>query len=190
MINNMSDSNEAATPLSQRQMISKMSGKKTTGTVLLVIGIVALALSLLFMSIFCGIGAFMKVLEKQTQEELEAFQKKGAVQTQGVIVGDSHSGNGSDTTVQYDAEGETYEVSYSVSNSSYRIGKVVTIYYSETNHEECMCPDLFIDTYHLVYKVFVIIGASVGGVFFIAGMIMLLIGIRMRKKVKENLLYQ
>lgn len=186
MISKMSDSYEAATSMSQRQM----TNKKAAGTVLLVIGIVALALSLLFMSIFCGIGAFMNIRVKQTQEELEAFQKKGAVQTEGVIVGDSHSGDGSDTTVQYDAEGETYEVSYSISNSSYRVGKLVTIYYSERNNEECMFPDLFIDTYHLLYKVFVIIGASVGGVFFIAGMIMLLIGIRMRKKVKENLLYQ
>lgn len=186
----MPDSNEAATPLSQRQMISKMSDRKAKGTVLLVIGIVALAFSLFFTSIFCGIGVFMKVRVKQTQEEFDAFQREGAVQTEGVIVDNSHSGDGSGTTVRYDAVGETYEVSYSVKNSSYQTGKVVTVYYSETNNAECMFPDLFIDTYYLFYKVFVIIGASVGGVFFIAGMIMLLISIRMRKRKKENLLYQ
>lgn len=168
-------------------MISNMTGRRTA---LFVIGIVALTFSLLFMSIFCGIGVFMKVRVKQTQEEFEAFQREGAVQTDGVIVANSHSDDGNDTIVQYDAEGETYEVSYSVSNSSYRMGKVVTVYYSERNNAECMFPDLFIDTYHLLFKVFVIIGASVGGVFFVAGMIMLLLGIRMRRREKENLLYQ
>lgn len=187
MISKMTDRRAAATPSSQRQMTSRKAG----GTVLLVVGIVALVFSLLFISAFCGIGMFMKVRVKQTQEELEAFLEKGAVQTQGVIVANSHSGDGSDTTtVQYDAEGETYEVSYSVSNSGYRTGKTVTVYYSESNHAECMFPDLLVDTYHFLYQVFVIIGASVGGLFFLTGIILLLVRMRMRKRHKENMLVQ
>ena len=165
-----------------------MSGKKTAGTVLLVIGIVALVFSLIFASIFCGIGAFMKVKENQTQEEFEEFQRKGAVQTEGLIVADSQSGAG--TTVQYEAEGDAYEVSYSLSNSNYRAGQKVTIYYSVEDPSESIFPDLMIDTYNLLYIIFLIIGISLGGLFFLGGIIMFIIGIHLRKKAKRENLYQ
>ena len=167
-----------------------MSGKKTAGTVLLVIGIIALVFCILFASIFCGVGAFMKVKENQTQEEFEEFQRKGAVQTEGVIVAASDSGDGNGTTVQYDAEGETYEVSYSLSNSSYRTGQKVTIYYSVDDPSESIFPDLMIDTYSLLYKIFLIVGIALGGLFFLGGIIMLIIGIHLRKKAKREILYQ
>lgn len=172
-------------------MTSKvMSGEKTAGTVLLVIGIVALVFSLIFASIFGGIGAFMKVKENQTQEEFEEFQRKGAVQTEGLIVADSQSGDEDGTTVQYEAEGDTYEVSYSLSNSNYRAGQKVTIYYSAQDPSESIFPDLMIDTYNLLYIIFLIIGISLGGLFFLGGIIMLIIGIHLRKKAKREILYQ
>lgn len=162
-----------------------MKTKPTAGTTITVIYIVAMVLGIIFACVFCGVGVFMKTKNNSTRKEFAEFQKKGAVQTEGIVVpNDGKKG----TRVQYYVEEEdaAYEVSYSVAHSDYPVGKRVTVYYSLSDFSECMFPDLYTDTYGFLSKLFFLIGAVLGGVFFLAGNTLHLVSRAIHKKKKEE----
>lgn len=165
-----------------------MKKKRTAVTVLTVVSIVIVVFGVLFGAIFGGVGYIMKKAADSSQEEFAEFMEKGAIETEGVIIPSSGDG----TTVQYYVEEEdtTYEASYSISHSKYPVGKHVTVYYSASDVSECMFPDLYAETYGLLNKIFLIIGAFIGGFFLLAGIILFIISRVLNKKTKEEPIYQ
>ncbi len=164
-----------------------MQGKTKTSTLVLkVIGIIAISLGLFFIIIFSAvIGGIMKLNVRNIQKEFTEFQRKGAISCSGIIVQDSASGSGgSGTTIRYYVAetGDEYEVSYSVSNSSFPEGTHVTVYYDSADPSQAMVPELHIETFEFLEKIFVIMGVVMGGILILAGTILLIISIVQKKR--------
>ena len=92
----------------------------------------------------------------------------------------------SSTTIEYYSEMDDsyYQVAFSVSNSSFREGDSIVIYYDEDNPGSCMAPDLVEGTYETLGTVFYGVGAGAGVFFGIMGLGLLIGGIVLIKKSK------
>lgn len=164
-----------------------MKKKRTAVTVLTVISIVLVAFSVLMAGIFCLVGFCMSRAADSYESEFVEFMQDGAQTTVGEIVYNSGSG----TTVRYvDYYGDEHEASFSVSHSKFQVGNSATVYYSESNPDECMFPDLYEETYGLLSMIFTIIGAAIGGFFFLVAAVLFIISRVLNKKKQEEMTNQ
>lgn len=160
-----------------------MAGKKAGGIIMTVFGGIILFIALIFILVFSLVGGAMREVKNQTGDEFEEFRDH-AVKTYGEIV-DVESGS---TTVEYYSETDNswYQVDFSVSNSAYREGDSVALYYDEDDPGTCMAPELYESTYDTLDNVFSGIGAGLGIFFGVIGLGLLIGGIILIKKSKPS----
>ncbi len=160
------------------------TGKKTGGIVMSVVGGILLFIAVSFAIAFLVVGGAMGKAKEASEEELENFYAY-AVETEGII---TNVDDGS-TTVEYYAEeaDSYYQSTFSVSNSAFREGDSVVVYYNrEYPASGCMAPDLVEGTYETLGTVFYAVGAGVGIFFGIIGLGLLAGGIVLIKKSKSS----
>lgn len=159
---------------------------RTAAKILKIFGIVIIVLGILFAIIFCGVvGGIMKKKASDIRIELSQFQEQGALQCKGTVLQSSESKQGvTQTKIGYyiEMDGSYYETSYAVSNSRFEEGSEVLVYYNPDKPEECMVPDLFTETYEFISRIFILVGAIIGGVFVVIGNVMLIVGSVLKKK--------
>ncbi|MGN0132634.1 MAG: DUF3592 domain-containing protein [Lachnospiraceae bacterium] len=158
------------------------TGKKIGGIIMTAIGGIFLFVAIIFAFAFLVVGGAMGNAKDQTRAEMEEFADR-AIETQGEII----DADGS-TTVEYYSETDDsyYEVTFSVSNSSFREGDLITVYYDKDNPGTCMAPDLVEDTYDTLSTVFSGVGAGLGIFFGIIGLGLLIGGIILIRKSKPS----
>ncbi len=159
------------------------NGKKIGGIILSVLGGIFLFLALIFGIVFLIVGGAMGNAKDEAKEELEAFVEH-AIKTDGEII----DTDGSTTTIEYYSEKDDsyYQATFSVSNSSFREGDSVVVYYDENDPDSCMAPDLVEGTYEKLSDIFSGIGAGLGVFLGIIGLGFLIGGIVLIKKAKPS----
>ena len=158
------------------------TGKKVAGIIMSVFGGLFLFSAVIFAIVFLAVGRIMGNVRQNAAEEFEEFSKH-AVETYGTITDVDSS-----TTIEYYSEMDDsyYQVAFSVSNSSFREGDSIVIYYDEDNPGSCMAPDLVEGTYETLGTVFYGVGAGAGVFFGIMGLGLLIGGIVLIKKSKSS----
>lgn len=159
------------------------TGKKAGGIIMSVFGGIFLFIAIIFTVVFLAVGGAMGKAKEASEDELEYFYVYG-IETRGVI---AEVADGS-TTVEYYVEEEDsyYQFRVSVSNSAFREGDSVTVYYDGRNPQSCIAPDLVGETYEMLDNVFSGIGAGVGIFFGIIGLGLLIGGIILLRKSKSK----
>lgn len=159
------------------------TGKKAAGIVMSVIGGILLFIALIFTVVFLAVGGAMGKAKEASEEEMENFYAYG-VETQGVI---TEVADGSTTVEYYAEEDDSYhQYRFSVSNSAFREGDPVVVYYDRGNPQFCRAPDLVEETYETLDHVFSGIGAGLGVFFGIIGLGLLIGGIILIRKSKSS----
>ena len=158
------------------------TGKKVAGVIMSVFGGIFLFTAVIFAVSFLMVGGAMGNVKENAERELDEFAEH-AVQTYGVITGVDSS-----TTVEYYSEidDSNYEVAFSVTNSAFKKGDSVLIYYDEDNPASCMAPELVEGTYETLGIVFNGVGAGLGIAFGVVGLGLLIGGIILLKKSKSS----
>lgn len=148
-----------------------------------VFGGIFLFSAIIYAVAFLSVGGAMGKANEVSEDELENFYAFG-VETQGVIV---EVADGSTTVEYYAEEDDSYhEYRFSVSNSAFREGDPVVVYYHRRNPQFCRAPDLVEETYETQDHVFSGIGAGIGLFFGIIGLGLLIGGIILIRKAKSS----
>ena len=158
-----------------------MNGKKVGGIVLAVFGGLFLFLGLLFGVIFGIVGGAMGGAADDVNAEFEEFSEY-AVETTGVVV---DAGDGA-TTIEYEADGDYYQVDYTISTSEFGQGDYISVYYDPDNPYSCMVPELESGAMEMMGGIFSGVGIGVGVIFIIVGLAFMIPGIIMLKKSKAT----
>lgn len=160
-----------------------MAGKKIGGIVMTMLGGIFLFIALIFILVFSLVGGAMGDARDQVGEEFEEFSDH-AVKTYGEVV---KNRNGK-TTIEYYSETDEsyYQVTFSLSNSAYRSGDSIEVYYDEDDPGTCMVPELYESTYGILDNVFSGIGAGLGISFGVFALGLLIGGIILLKKSKPS----
>lgn len=160
------------------------TGKKAAGIIMSVFGGISLFIALIFTVVFLAVGGAMGKAKEASEDEMENFYAFG-VEAQGTIT-DVEDGA---TIVEYYAEEDDsyHQFKFSVSNSAFREGDSIVVYYDRRNPQICMAPDLVEETYETLDNVFSGIGAGLGVFFGIIGLGLLIGGIILIRKSKSSL---
>lgn len=157
-------------------------GKKISGIVLTVIGSIFLFVACALAAAFCIAGGAMRNQVKQEKAQLQELSDR-AVMTQGYVLDADNA-----TTVAYYSKSDDayYEVTYSVSSSSFQKGDQVDVYYDRDDPGSCMVPDLVEGTYQTLGTVFTALGAGIGIFFGSIGLGLLIGGIVLIRKARPT----
>ena len=158
-----------------------MNGKKVGGIALTVFGGIFLFMGLLFGVIFGIVGGAMGGAADDVNAEFEEFAEY-AVETTGVVV---DAGDGA-TTVEYEADGDYYQVDYTISTSEFGQGDYISVYYDPDNPYSCMVPELESGAIEMMGGIFSGVGIGVGIFFVILGLAFMIPGIILIKKSKTT----
>ena len=166
-------------------MEKNKNSKKAVGFLLIAFGSLFLVLGLLLGGIFMAVGGMMGSEIEQERNAFSSF-RENALETTGKVT-DVDSDEGYTTFGYYAATGESfYEVTYDGYFSDYKRGTTVTVYYDKDDPGQCMIPDFTEDSYGFLQKIFTMIGGIVGGVFAVIGLVMLIVGIVIKKKATPS----
>ncbi len=163
--------------------------RKESATVVLVIGVAILVFALFLSGIFGIVGVVMKRLVTSTERELAEFQKQGAKETNGVVLGTIHLSDDDEATriKYYVSEEDTwYECQYPLVSSDYLEGTEIVIYYNPEDPTDIRFPDLYISTYNLYTLVASWIAGILGGIFSFGGIVIIIIGVVLRKTANKQ----
>lgn len=159
------------------------TGKKVAGIIMSVIGGILLFIAVIFAIVFLVVGGAMGNAKEASEEELENFYAY-SVETYGTIT-DVES---SSTIVEYYVEEDEsyYQFTFPVSNSAFKEGDSVVVYYDSGNPSFCMAPDLVEGTYETLGTVFYGVGTGLGIFFGVIGLGLLIGGVVLIKKSKSS----
>lgn len=147
-------------------------------TIVLIAGIIVVVIGMFLGGIFGVVSRIMYGMVENVEEERKEMGPdtetcKGKIRLED---------NG--TTIVYRVDDEEYEIYYSVSNSEFRDGSSVKVYYDPEDPEIAMAPELLTSTYNLFGKIFGIIAICIGVAIAIFGMVFVVIGVVGKKMIK------
>lgn len=147
-----------------------------------IFGGIFLFCAIIFTGVFITLVGVMGNMQDKAREELDEFTEH-AIKTVGEITDVDGV-----TIVEYYSEiDESYhKSSFPVSNSSFREGDSVVIYYDENHPGSCMAPDLVEATYETLGTVYFGVAAGLGIFFGVIGLVLLIGGVILIKKSKTS----
>lgn len=155
--------------------------KKVIGILLVVLGALFLLMAANFLLVFGGVGIAFN-LGSDNVANSSFIDDATTVSCMGQVVDVSDS----QTTIYYTVDGATYEVSYSVTNSSYPTGTSVVVYYDQTDPSRCEVPEVEAATFGIIGKTFTGLAVALPIVFGILGLGCLVGGILLIRSSKKQ----
>lgn len=161
------------------------TGKKVAGIIMSVIGGILLFIVVIYAIVIFAVGGAVGKAKEDLEEKLENFYAH-AVETEGVIT-NVNVDNGL-ATVEYYAEVDDsyHQFMFLVSNSDFKEGDAIVIYYDKNNPAASMAPDWQKEAFETFGPVSYDVGAGEGIFFTIIGLGLLIGGIVLIKKSKSS----